>query len=109
MKRTLLITAIVPTVLLASALTMLSVNAQGHSSSPGWLKHHHVRPDADADANADTNTDTNTNADPDPGANPHAHGRATQLLACLRHRDGERRGWFNHRQRDGALYQWARQ
>ena len=40
MKRTLLVTAIVPALLGATVLTMLSASAQGHDTSPGWLKHH---------------------------------------------------------------------
>src|SRR6266568_4024747 len=40
MKRTLLVTAIVSALLGATVLTMLSASAQGHDSSPGWLKHH---------------------------------------------------------------------
>src|SRR6266516_1626820 len=44
MKRNLLVTAIVPALLGATILTMLSASAQGHDSSPGWLKHHKPRP-----------------------------------------------------------------
>ncbi len=40
MKRKLVVTAIVPALLGATILTMLSASAQGHDSSPGWLKHH---------------------------------------------------------------------
>src|SRR5437879_3540432 len=40
MKRKLLVSAIVPALLGAIILTMLSASAQGHDSSPGWLKHH---------------------------------------------------------------------
>src|SRR6266566_1326895 len=40
MKRKLLVSAIVPALLGATILTMLSASAQGHDSSPGWLKHH---------------------------------------------------------------------
>src|SRR6266581_3615359 len=40
MKRKLLVTALVPSLLGATILTMLTASAQGHDSSPGWLKHH---------------------------------------------------------------------
>src|SRR5438128_3483521 len=40
MKRKLLVSAIVPALLGAIILTMLSAMAQGHDASPGWLKHH---------------------------------------------------------------------
>src|SRR5438067_10591006 len=40
MKRTLLVTAIVPALLGATVLTMLSASAQGHDTIPDWLKHH---------------------------------------------------------------------
>src|SRR5437016_3292925 len=40
MKRKLVVTALVPALLGATILTMLSASAQGHDSSPGWLKHH---------------------------------------------------------------------
>src|SRR5207248_878684 len=40
MKRKILVTAIVPALLVATVLTMLSASAQGHDTSPGWLKHH---------------------------------------------------------------------
>src|SRR5438128_9214440 len=82
MKRTLVVSAIVATVLTASVT--LSVEARTHPASRGYQKHHAPTPtpsparDAYADAQRDRHADTDTNA----------RRNATELFARVRDRHG---------------------